>query len=114
MARYAMVIDTKTCIGCGDMSGGGPTFPEFDRSCSSADDCVIVVHTTDCCGNSVAWGINESEVERFNEAEAICDSQWPGCGCPAGPTVADDGNSVMDLSEIAVRCDSDTCHTYVP
>jgi hypothetical protein len=89
-------------------------FPEFDKSCGNDDDCALVFHTIDCCGTGEAWGINEGEVEAFEAAEAICDSQYPGCGCPAGPTEAEDGNTGMSPGDFAVRCNGGTCMSYVP
>jgi hypothetical protein len=88
-------------------------FPQFDKTCSNDDDCAVVIHTTDCCGNSVALGINEVEVDAFEAAEAICDSQYPPCGCPAGPTLAEDGNQVFDPDQLAVECTMGSCTSFV-
>jgi hypothetical protein len=55
-------------------------FPTFDKSCGDISECAIAIHTTDCCGNSVAIGINAAELADFEAAEAICDSQYPPCG----------------------------------
>jgi len=90
------------------------TFPEFDKSCVGNEDCALVFHTISCCGTDVAWGINVDEVPAFDAAEAICDSQFPGCGCPAGPTEAEDGNTGMSPDDFAVTCDAGTCMSYVP
>jgi hypothetical protein len=87
-------------------------FPEFDKSCATGEDCVLVVHTVDCCGNGVAWGINHTELDAFNEAEAVCDAQYPGCGCPSGPTLAEDG-CYEDDGAIEVTCDAGTCRSFV-
>jgi hypothetical protein len=89
-------------------------FPDFDKSCSGDNDCAVVIHTTDCCGNSVAWGINENEVDAFDAAEEICDGQYPPCGCPAGPTIAEDGNQVLDPDSLSVECVMGSCMSYVP
>ncbi len=89
-------------------------FPSFSKTCSTADECAIVFHTTDCCGNSSALGIHESEVADFEAAEAICDSQYPACGCPAGPPVAEDGNQAFDPDQLAVDCIDGQCFTFVP
>lgn len=89
-------------------------FPDFDKTCSVDEDCAVVVHTTDCCGNSVAWGINMAEVDAFDAAEAICDGQYPPCGCPQGPTIAEDGNAVFGPNELAVGCTMGSCMSFVP
>jgi hypothetical protein len=105
--------------GDGDGDGEGDpimcpgVFPIFDKSCSGVDECAIGVHTTDCCGNSVALGMNSAELEAFNAAEAICDSQYPACGCPAMPTMAEDGQSVADPRSLAVDCIEGSCMTFV-
>jgi hypothetical protein len=89
-------------------------FPEFDKSCGNEADCALVFHTINCCGTDVAWGINADEVPAFEAAEAICDSQYPGCGCPAQATEAEDGNTSWDPNDFAVQCDGDTCMSYIP
>jgi hypothetical protein len=114
--------------GSGGSTGGGtstggdvvectadpPVFPEFDKSCTNVSECVLVFHTIDCCGTDVVWGINENEVERFEAAEAICDEQYPGCGCPAGPTMAEDGETGYGPDDFEVECTDSTCKSYVP
>jgi len=103
----------------GDGDGDGEpimcpgVFPTFDKSCGSDEQCVIAIHTTDCCGNSVALGINEAELADFQAAEAICDSQYPPCGCPAGPTMAEDGQAVENPRKLVVGCVDGSCMTSV-
>jgi len=97
---------------CVPEDGEEPMFPSFDRTCDTIDDCDLVFHTVDCCGNAVAWGIRADEVEDFNDAEAICDSQYPDCGCPMGPVVADDGNAASPQL-ISVDCQMGVCWSYV-
>jgi len=72
------------------------------------------MHQTSCCGDMAAIGINHSERERFDQAEAKCESQYPGCGCPQGPTVTDTGQQATNSSQIQVECRSGTCTTFVP
>ncbi len=100
--------DTGEPIMCPDV------FPEFDKTCGSESDCAVVVHTTDCCGNTVAWGLALTEVAAFEAAEAICDSQYPQCDCPSGPTVAEDGNPAINPEDILVACQMGSCMSYVP
>lgn len=89
------------------------TFPEFDKTCSLDSDCAVVLHMTDCCGTFVAWGITASEVEAFEAAETICESQYPGCGCAPQPTLAEDGNPVLDPATVLATCTMGACSSYV-
>ncbi len=98
---------------CVPENGGEPSFPSFDKSCNTVDDCALVFHQVDCCGNAEAWGINLSELPAFDEAEAICQSQYPGCGCPNGPPLAEDGNSAWN-DAIDVKCEGGQCMSFVP
>jgi hypothetical protein len=91
-----------------------PIFPELDKHCANVGECVLVFHTIDCCGTEVVWGINETEVDRFNEAEEICDAQYPPCGCAPGPTEAEDGNTGFGPDDFEVECADSTCKSYVP
>lgn len=89
-------------------------FPTFDRSCTVKEDCSVVFHQVDCCGNSEAWGINADAAKAFAEAEEICVAQYPGCGCPAGPPIADDGDPVINADFIEVACTEGQCMSAVP
>ena len=104
--------------GAGDnaISCVGPTahFPQFDRSCSTASDCSVVAHTTNCCGSRLAMAIATSEVPAFDSAEAICDAQYPACGCAAQGVQVEDGTQV-DFSwqaEVKASCDSGSCRAH--
>jgi hypothetical protein len=94
--------------------GNPPAFPAFERGCSGDANCVIGFHQVDCCGNRIATGINHSERDRFDAAERICEMQYPGCGCPQGPTTTDTAQMTSDESMIAVACRSGVCTTFVP
>lgn len=100
-----------TGVVCGGSREG--SFPAFASACSVASDCVLAVHQTDCCGNTHALGIRADQQAAFTLAEQQCDRMYPGCGCPAGPTVADDGMSARPPATIAVQCTSGMCTTYV-
>jgi hypothetical protein len=89
-------------------------FPQFAKGCSFQDECALVFHTIDCCGTDVAWGIHVDEVQDFEAAESICDGQYPECGCPPGPTEAEDGNSTLNLGDIAVACIAEQCESLIP
>jgi len=119
--------DASTSTGStGDLSATGTTgepeiscvdeplyFPTFDRSCVAVEDCSVVYHQVDCCGNMQAWGINNDSAKAFTEIEAVCAAQYPPCGCRSEPPVADDGNSA-DPASIKVACMDGECKTYVP
>ena len=113
MARLLLV--SLALVGCGTSNQGAsdasapvmctaspPAFPSFDRGCTVAADCAIVMHQTTCCGDERVMGIAASESTRFASAEAICESQYPGCGCAAGPPIADDGSMPSGLHTTAV------------
>jgi hypothetical protein len=91
-----------------------PVFPEFDKRCDTVSQCSLVFHTIDCCGTEVVWGINDNDVAHFDEAEAICDAQYPACGCPAGPTEAEDGDTGLVPEDFQIECTDGTCKSYVP
>jgi hypothetical protein len=105
-----------TGTGGGDVQciGDPPVFPEFDKSCGGDQDCALVFHTIDCCGTDVAWGINVDDVAAFDAAEAICDSQYPPCGCAPSETEAEDGNASFNPDDFAVTCRDGTCMSYIP
>ena len=90
--------DAVTC------SAQNPTFPTFDKTCERADECFVALHMVSCCGTQVAIGMNTTERDRFNADETRCDAQYPGCGCPVGPTTAEDGNMTINNNEIVVQC----------
>lgn len=118
--------DAATGTSTGELSATGTTgepeiscvdeplyFPTFDRSCLVVEDCSVVYHQVDCCGNMQAWGINNDSAKAFTEIEAVCAAQYPACGCRSEPPVADDGNSA-DPASIKVTCTDGECKTYVP
>jgi hypothetical protein len=115
-------FDTDGSVGDGGGGDGGvpgvdctqnpPVFPSFDRTCSVATDCVIGTVQVDCCGSLIVTGINELEEQRFTDAAALCNSQFPLCGCPTQSTRADDGTREGAFSGPAiVQCVSNTCQT---
>lgn len=92
-------------------TGADPTFPSFDKSCTSDGDCALVTHTTDCCGGQLYMGIVHDEQERFAEAEAICSSQYPACGCAAQGALTEEGTMVpwQNVGYIVVGCVQGGC-----
>jgi hypothetical protein len=95
-------------------AGSPPVFPSFDKACTVDADCAVVFHQINCCGTRRALGIVKGKVVDFGAAEAICESQYPGCGCAQQPTMADDGNASADESLIKVSCSMSACTTFVP
>jgi len=94
-------------------TGATPTFPTFDKSCTLASDCFIAIHQINCCGSMKALGLNQAEQARFAADEKICQGQYPGCGCAAAPTVAEDGQSESAGKMIVVECQARQCTTLV-
>jgi len=95
-------------------TGTNPAFPSFDKACSAATDCVTKFHMVNCCGTLAAIGMNKAESADFDAAEAICEMQYPGCGCAQGPTMTEDGKMSTDDSLIQVDCVSGACSTVFP
>src|SRR5215510_5302849 len=88
------------------------SFPAFDKTCTTAGDCAFGIHQTDCCGATRAIGFAKAEQARFAEDERICMGQYAACGCPAFPTVTEDGRSATG-GAIVVDCLSGRCMTTV-
>jgi len=89
-------------------------FPEFDRTCGTADDCVLVAHTTTCCGHELVMAIAASEGESFTALEAQCDATYPLCDCIAQWVDVEDGTQVGFewRSEVEARCDQGACGAH--
>ena len=100
----------------GDVRCWGPnqTFPMFEKSCTADANCVLVSHTTSCCGSALFMGINHDELTRFQSAESICDAQYPGCGCASQGANAEDGTLVPWGTEsmIVVSCNNGLCQSH--
>jgi hypothetical protein len=92
------------------------SFPTFDRHCTHDTDCTIAQHQTDCCGSIQALGIATTETARFADDEAICEGQYPACGCASGTLQTDDGAMAprgSGVAAVVVRCVTGTCTTSV-
>lgn len=88
-------------------------FPHFAKRCTTERDCAIGTHQIDCCGSTAAIGISSFERRRFEMAEGTCRTQYPACGCPAQPTIAEDGQFVLDPARLVVQCINTFCTTSV-
>jgi hypothetical protein len=91
----------------------GTGFPTFVKGCTNSDSCVIGYHQVDCCGTLIAIGINHSERDAFDAAEAAWEATCPACGCAAQPTKTEDGRTGT-MANITVTCDSGMCITHAP
>lgn len=94
--------------------GDPPVFPEFSKECAVDGDCAVVFHQLDCCGSRAGIGIDADEVDAFNEAEALCTSQYPLCECAPQPTSAEDGQAAEDEAQILAQCVGNVCQSFVP
>lgn len=102
--------ETGDPLMCGD-----PTmFPGVSKTCMVDADCAIGLHQTDCCGTMSAVGIDADTVDAFNQQEAACAALWPECGCAAGPTATEDGETVPEGGQVEVACVEGLCQTQAP
>ena len=101
----------EAAISC---SGALRAFPEFGRACNSVADCVLVAHTTSCCGALLVMAIASSEQAEFARDEAICDAQYPLCGCAANTVDVEDGTRVLWpwQTEVRAACDGGACRAH--
>lgn len=106
------VADAGTGTG-GKLCGPGGTFPTFAKGCSTATNCALVQHETNCCGSMLVMAINHGEVTKFADAEKICESQYPLCGCVSQGVQAEDGTTVpADMaSTIVAECVNMSCRS---
>jgi hypothetical protein len=117
-ACYEGCVHAKECGGQPALCGAGGMWPTFDKTCMTDADCISGLHQTDCCGTRHAIGVSIGQASTFDTDEAICEAEWPGCACPTGPTLAEDGQSTIDPNRIHVRCQpgatpTSQCMTYV-
>lgn len=87
------------------------TFPTFDKTCHTVDDCAFAVHQTNCCGSTLAIGFSKAEQSRFAADEKTCLDQYPLCACPQTPTMTEDGQFATSGKTIVVQCQSGMCMT---
>jgi hypothetical protein len=74
----------------------------------------LVAHTTNCCGAMLILSIAASEKSAFDEAEALCDAQYPLCGCAAQGAAVEDGSTVSASwqAEVGATCDAGHCKAH--
>jgi hypothetical protein len=91
----------------GDVS----TIAAIDRSCETAADCVLVQHSTDCCGSHTVLGINARVAAAFAAAEAQCGPALD-CNCVPQQTALEDGTFIpYGDASYAVVCRSGRCRS---
>jgi len=103
------LVNEAPKVQCG---GPDPAFPTFSKACGADGDCAFGKHQINCCGTQIAVGLAKSDLDAFQQAEAICEPQYPQCGCATFPTKAEDGGSEID-GEIQVGCLAGACMTFV-
>lgn len=66
----------------------------------------MVVHQTDCCGNTLLLGVASTHLKELQACEQAWRATLPGCGCPAGPPKIEQpaGTTVTDPSAAQVTC----------
>ncbi|MBK6695968.1 MAG: hypothetical protein IPG50_27735 [Myxococcales bacterium] len=91
---------------------GGPKSP-IDKSCDNAQrDCTFVVMATDCCGNTLAFGVNKKSKDALQTYADTCRRVFPGCGCPASPTKVEVGRNDGGFGDkIITTCALSGCQT---
>ena len=106
----------------GGKSAGGTSNPDqpdcdtdfdaLDRSCTSAEDCVLVQHQIDCCGTILIMGLTSSEQPGFAALEQYCAAQFPLCGCAAQGMMLEDGSLIDFGATTAVAdCIEERCQS---
>jgi len=95
-------------------TGANPTFPTIDKRCNDSADCVVVTHTTSCCGSGLLMAINHGDLARFQAAESICDAQYHACGCASFGVDVEDGTVLPSGSEnlVVASCDNMICRSH--
>ena len=88
--------------------------PTLDRSCTTGDDCFAATTTADCCGSGRVVGLRKTEQASYADLEEQCQGVWPACACPTGPTILDDGSTILPDMSVGVTCQGGVCTTFVP
>jgi hypothetical protein len=112
------VVDASPGRDASGSTCGGQGFPTFDDACNGTQNCSIGLHRVDCCGTTIAIGINHAFRDEFDMAEAkwrttLCPAV---CDCQPAPTMAENGTSGSP-DNARVVCDSKgpgpgNCQTY--
>ncbi len=92
---------------CFDAQGN---FAAYDlKTCGGAGECSMIVHQTDCCGNTLLLGVASNHLKELQACEQAWRATLGACGCPAGPPSIEKPNTtVADPSAAAPQCDNFT------
>ena len=101
-------------VGSGGAGGASPcqAVLALDRSCTTASDCFVGEHQTNCCGQRQFIGVRTSAQAQFGTLEAKCEATYPACGCAEGQPTTDDGSKIQFSATPGVACLQGTCTTY--
>jgi hypothetical protein len=108
--------DAATEAGAGGVqcgTQGPPSFPAFDKTCSTDADCVLAVHMLSCCGDVLVTAISRGALPAFQADESTCESQYPGCGCASNSVKFENGvaygGTGNPTSAAAASCVAHSC-----
>lgn len=101
------IIDCPAALECFDKAG---SFTSGVRACVKDEDCGAVDVQVDCCGNTTAMGSATKNDAFAKKCAADRAAGYPQCGCPQGPTKADDGTTGTG-GKPAVHCTGGFCKT---
>ncbi len=101
----------------GQGGAGGAGFCQavlaLGRSCSTADDCFVAKHQTNCCGQRHFIGMNKAAQAQYQELEAKCEAGYPPCRCAEAAPTTDDGSTLRFDGTAAVTCLQGVCTTFL-
>lgn len=90
----------------------GKITPDYKR-CNTASDCAVLTYQQNCCGTMHAEGVAKTTLAQIRACTDKRTAGFPGCGCPATPTFADDGTTDTSFSGVqpSVACNANRCET---
>ncbi len=97
-------IDAAEKVAC-----WGDARTDADRACSTAQDCAVVDHVSDCCGSLVEEGVRSDEVDALHNAETEANAGCSICKCPPNTTVDESGQSG---GAYVASCDTGLCTAH--
>jgi hypothetical protein len=103
------IVECPSALTCFD--NGGSLSPEV-RACAKDEDCTSIDVQVDCCGNTTAMGAAKANGAFAQKCADDRKAGYPGCGCPQGPTKADDGTTGAGQgARVTVKCTGGFCKT---
>lgn len=81
-------------------------FNAYSQKTCTGNTCAILVHQTDCCGNTLLIGVDTTHLAELQACESSWRATLPDCQCPAGPPEIEQpaGTTVNDASGAEVTC----------